>query len=48
MITIGKIASGTVQNIIAEEARLEGTIRTLNAETMDKVKSRISAIVEGY
>ncbi len=47
VITIGKIASGTVQNIIAEEARLEGTIRTLNAETMDKVKSRISAIVEG-
>ena len=47
VITIGKIESGTVQNIIAEEARLEGTIRTLNAETMEKVKSRISAIVEG-
>lgn len=47
VITIGKIESGTVQNIIAEEARLEGTIRTLNAESMDKVKSRISAIVEG-
>lgn len=47
VITIGKIESGTVQNIIAEEARLEGTIRTLNAKTMEKVKSRISAIVEG-
>lgn len=47
VITIGKIESGTVQNIIAEEARLEGTIRTLNAESMDKVKSRINAIVEG-
>lgn len=47
VITIGKIESGTVQNIIAEEARLEGTIRTLNAETMDKIKSRINAIVEG-
>ena len=29
VITIGKITSGTVQNIIAEKARLEGTIRTL-------------------
>ncbi len=29
VITIGKITSGTVQNIIAETARLEGTIRTL-------------------
>ena len=47
VITIGKITGGTVQNIIAEDARLEGTIRTLNAESMDKVKSRISAIVEG-
>ena len=32
VITIGKIKSGTVQNIIAEDARLEGTIRTLYAE----------------
>lgn len=47
VITVGKITSGTVQNIIAEEARLEGTIRTLNAESMDKVKSRINAIVAG-
>lgn len=47
VITVGKITSGTVQNIIAEEARLEGTIRTLSAESMDKVKSRIDALVEG-
>lgn len=47
VVTIGKVTSGTVQNIIAEEARLEGTIRTLNAETMQKVKKRISALVEG-
>ncbi|MFJ8244152.1 N-acetyldiaminopimelate deacetylase [Peribacillus asahii] len=47
VITIGKITGGTVQNIIAEEARLEGTIRTLNAESMNKVKARIGALVEG-
>lgn len=47
VITIGKIASGTVQNIIAEKARLEGTIRTLSVESMDKVKRRINSIIKG-
>ncbi|MEH7177347.1 N-acetyldiaminopimelate deacetylase [Neobacillus vireti] len=47
VITIGKIASGTVQNIIAEKARLEGTIRTLSDEAMDHVKHRIDAVVKG-
>ena len=47
VITIGKITGGTVQNIIAEKARLEGTIRTLSAESMKKVKHRIEALVKG-
>jgi N-acetyldiaminopimelate deacetylase len=47
VITIGKISGGTVQNVIAEHARLEGTIRTLSAESMKKVKERIEAIVKG-
>lgn len=47
VITIGKITGGTVQNSIAEKARLEGTIRTLSPETMGKVKQRIEAIVRG-
>ncbi|WP_411348381.1 N-acetyldiaminopimelate deacetylase [Paenibacillus sp. WLX2291] len=47
VITIGKIEGGTKQNIIAERARLEGTIRTLSAETMTLVKSRIQALVGG-
>ncbi|PFP29807.1 N-acetyldiaminopimelate deacetylase [Bacillus sp. AFS073361] len=47
VITIGKITGGTVQNIIAENARLEGTIRSLSAESMKKVKHRIEAIVKG-
>nr|WP_263328184.1 N-acetyldiaminopimelate deacetylase [Neobacillus sp. Marseille-Q6967] len=47
VITIGKITGGTVQNIIAETARLEGTIRTLNPESMSKVKHRINAMVKG-
>ncbi|MDN3014930.1 N-acetyldiaminopimelate deacetylase [Paenibacillus sp. BSR1-1] len=47
VITIGKITGGTVQNIIAENARLEGTIRTLSPESMKKVKHRIEALVRG-
>lgn len=47
VVTIGKITGGTVQNIIAEKARLEGTIRTLSIESMDKVKKRIEKLVQG-
>jgi N-acetyldiaminopimelate deacetylase len=47
VITIGKISGGTVQNVIAECARLEGTIRTLSVDSMKKVKDRIEAIVNG-
>lgn len=47
VVTIGKITGGTVQNIIAENARLEGTIRTLSDHSMKKVKERIEAIVKG-
>lgn len=47
VITVGKITGGTVQNIIAETARLEGTIRTLSASSMDKVKRRLEQLVEG-
>ncbi len=47
VITIGKIESGTVQNIIAERARLEGTIRTLSPESMDQVKGEVEKIAQG-
>ncbi|KUP07630.1 N-acetyldiaminopimelate deacetylase [Bacillus coahuilensis p1.1.43] len=47
VLTIGKLTAGTVQNVIAENARLEGTIRTLDPETMERIKSRIESIVKG-
>ncbi|MCR8983946.1 N-acetyldiaminopimelate deacetylase [Brevibacillus laterosporus] len=47
VITVGKIEGGTKQNIIAEVARLEGTIRTLSQDSMRKIKQRIEAIVQG-
>lgn len=47
VVTIGKIEGGTKQNIIAEKARIEGTIRTLSMESMEKIKERIEALVKG-
>ncbi|MFS0637176.1 N-acetyldiaminopimelate deacetylase [Mesobacillus foraminis] len=47
VVTVGKITGGTVQNVIAEKARIEGTIRTLSPESMAKVKQRLMAIVNG-
>jgi N-acetyldiaminopimelate deacetylase len=47
VVTIGKITGGTKQNIIAETARLEGTIRTLSAAAMRDVKARIESLVRG-
>ncbi|MEI2664919.1 N-acetyldiaminopimelate deacetylase [Rossellomorea sp. LJF3] len=47
VITVGKMESGTVQNIIAETARLEGTIRTLSPQSMLSVKERLEALIKG-
>lgn len=47
VITIGVIKGGTKQNIIAETATIEGTIRTRSIETMKQIKARIEALVAG-
>ena len=47
VITIGKLNSGTAQNIISDFAQLEGTIRTFSDETMQLVKKRITAMCRG-
>ncbi len=47
VVTVGKITGGTKQNIIAERARVEGTIRTLSIQSMEKIKNRILALVQG-
>lgn len=46
VITIGKLTSGTVQNVISDHARLEGTIRTVTAESMARIKERIEALCQ--
>ncbi|KIL47541.1 N-acetyldiaminopimelate deacetylase [Jeotgalibacillus campisalis] len=47
VVTIGKLESGTVGNIIADKALLSGTMRTLDPDTMIILKSRVEAIANG-
>ncbi|WP_257833061.1 N-acetyldiaminopimelate deacetylase [Salipaludibacillus agaradhaerens] len=47
VVTIGKIEGGTKQNIIAEHARIEGTIRTLSLRAMKDIKERIEGMAKG-
>ncbi|OXS78419.1 N-acetyldiaminopimelate deacetylase [Domibacillus enclensis] len=47
VVTVGKMTAGTVQNVIADHARLEGTIRTLSPEAMEKAKVRVQALLKG-
>ena len=44
VVTIGKMTSGTVQNIISGKARLEGTFRAMDAETMTIIKEKIESL----
>ncbi|WP_243141187.1 M20 metallopeptidase family protein [Alkaliphilus pronyensis] len=47
VITIGRVAAGERRNIIAAEARLEGTIRSFKQEVYDLIKQRINDYVKG-
>jgi amidohydrolase len=47
VVSIGKIHGGIRSNIIAEEVRLEGTIRTLDAINRDRIGQQIENIVKG-
>lgn len=47
VITLGKFEAGTIRNVIADHARLEGTIRGLTQVMIEKIKERIQEICEG-
>jgi amidohydrolase len=47
VITIGSIHGGTAQNIIPEEVKLSGIIRTMRSEHREYVKRRLREVVEG-
>jgi amidohydrolase len=47
VVTLGTIAGGTQNNIVAGEVRLTGTLRTTNPQVRERSRARIRAIVEG-
>ena len=47
VISICSIRGGTSYNIIPDEVEMKGTFRTLNDKTRNKVKKRMTEIVEG-
>ncbi|MDD6043397.1 MAG: M20 family metallopeptidase [Eubacteriaceae bacterium] len=47
LITIGKFHSGTKENIIPDFSEFSGTIRVLDMDNRDKIKSEIKRLCEG-
>lgn len=47
VVTVGAIHGGTANNIIPEEVKLIGTVRTLSPEIKRRVKERFVGVVEG-
>ncbi|MGE0373997.1 MAG: M20 family metallopeptidase [Planctomycetaceae bacterium] len=47
VFSVGKIAGGTLPNVIPERVEILGTLRTLEAETRGVLKNRMEEIVHG-
>jgi len=47
VLTIGKIQGGTARNIIASSVELQASVRTLEAETADRVQAAVRRILDG-
>lgn len=47
VLTIGKIEGGKAQNIICDEVRMRGTLRTANAELRAAMTERVASITNG-
>ena len=47
VVTIGSFQAGTACNVLPEEARLSGTLRTMGREARERVKADFQSIVAG-
>jgi amidohydrolase len=47
VFSVGKMAGGTLPNVIPERVEIRGSLRTLDARTRQTLKERIEAIVHG-
>jgi len=48
VITVGTISGGYRYNVIADEVKLEGTVRTYKKEIKELVKTRLNQFIEGF
>ena len=47
VVTVGRLEAGTVHNVIAEHALLEGTVRSADPETRERILQGFERIVQG-
>jgi hippurate hydrolase len=47
VVTVGRFSAGTVHNVIAEEAVLEGTIRSAHPETREQIFADLKHMIQG-
>ncbi|MCI1987249.1 MAG: N-acetyldiaminopimelate deacetylase [Lactobacillus sp.] len=47
VITLGKLQAGTIRNVIADHARIEGTLRGFTQEAIRFLQQRIRTVAEG-
>ena len=47
VVTIGKVNGGTAFNIIPDEVELLGTVRSLDPQVREELKSRIEQVIQG-
>ncbi|HEB68213.1 MAG TPA: amidohydrolase [Desulfobulbus sp.] len=47
VVTVGRMEAGTVHNVIAEHAVLEGTIRSAHRETRERILQGLERVIQG-
>lgn len=47
VVTIGEVSSGNTWNVIADQAYVQGTVRTFDAEKRDYIEARLKSIGKG-
>jgi len=47
LLTIGKVSAGTQRNILADQARMEGIVRTFSNSVYEELEDRIRADLKG-
>jgi amidohydrolase len=47
VVTVGRVQAGTVHNVIAEKAVIEGTIRSTHPETRQRILRGLQRIIQG-